>query len=315
MSSVIAAPLKPKALARGSQLSVFAPASPADQLKLGAGMAELKRLGFEAKSYQVLVSEEYFAGTTVERREGFRRAIAADGVEGLVAVRGGYGSNYLLEEDLATTLRHPKVVIGFSDLTSLQVYLWQRCGWVTIHGPMVAAGLDAGPDVRGGYDEESFLAAVSKTDSGWTIPMKGETIRAGEAEGTLLGGCMTLVETTLGTPWELDTRGAILILEDRGMKPWQVDRALMHLKQAGKLDGIHGIVLGEFPECDPPVGGSPTVRDVCRRILSPLGVPIVFGAPVGHTPRAMLTIPLGVKARLIAMGEGVLDILEPAVVA
>jgi len=278
-------------------------------------MAELKRLGFEAGSYQVLVSEEYFAGTTVERREGFLRAITTDGVEGLVAVRGGYGSNYLLEEDLATTLQHPKVVIGFSDLTSLQVYLWQRCGWVTIHGPMVAAGLDAGPDVRGGYDEESFLAAVSKTDSGWAIPMKGETIRAGEAEGTLLGGCMTLVETTLGTPWELDTRGAILILEDRGMKPWQVDRALMHLKQAGKLDGVRGIVLGEFPECEPPVAGTPTVRDVCTRILGPLGVPIVSGVPVGHTPRAMLTIPLGVNARLIAMGEGVLDILEPAVVA
>jgi len=145
--------------------------------------------------------------------------------------------------------------------------------------------------------------------------MEGEAIRTGEAEGTLLGGCMTLVETTLGTPWELDTRGAILLLEDRGMKPWQVDRALMHLKQAGKLDGVRGLVLGEFPECEPPVAGSPTVRDVCMRILGPLGVPIVFGTPVGHTPRAMLTIPLGVKARLMARGEGALEILEPAVVA
>ena len=315
MSGVIGVPRKPKALTRGSQLSVFAPASPADPLKLRAGMAELKRLGFEAKSHQVLASEEYFAGTTAERRDGFLRAIAEDGVEGLVAARGGYGANYLLDEDLATTLRHPKVVIGFSDLTTLQVYLWQRCGWVTIHGPMVAAGLDAGPNVPGGYDEESFLAAVSKTDSGWAIPLKGETMKAGEAEGTLLGGCMTLVETTLGTPWKLDTRGAILILEDRGMKPWQVDRALMHLKQARKLDGIRGIVLGEFPECEPPVAGSPTVRDVCTRILGVLGVPIVFGAPVGHAPRAMLTVPLGVKARLVARGEGTLNILEPAVVA
>jgi muramoyltetrapeptide carboxypeptidase len=314
MSGLAAPRVKPRALTPGSQLSVFAPASPADSLKLVAGMAELKRLGFEAKSYQVLVSEEYFAGTTVERRDGFLRAITADSVEGLVAVRGGYGSNYLLGENLAASLRFPKVVIGFSDLTSLQVYLWQHRGWVTIHGPMVAAGLDAGADVRGGYDEESFLAAVSKTDSGWTIPLKGETIRNGEAEGTLLGGCMTLVETTLGTPWELDTRGAILVLEDRGMKPWQVDRALMHLKQAGKLDGLRGLVLGEFPECEAPIAGSPTVRDVCTRILAPLGVPIVFGAPIGHTPRAMLTVPLGVKVRLIAMGEGVLDILEPAVV-
>jgi muramoyltetrapeptide carboxypeptidase len=97
------------------------------------------------------------------------------------------------------------------------------------------------------------------------------------------------------------------------MKPWQVDRALMHLKQAGKFQGVRGIVLGDFPECEPPVPNSPTVREVCQRILTPLGVPIIFGAPVGHTPRPILTVPLGVKARLVAKGEGVLEILESAV--
>ena len=306
---------KPKVLGHGSQLAVFAPASPADNVKLSAGMAELKRLGFEAKSYPALVSREYFAGSTEERRDGFLDAITARDVDGLIGLRGGYGSNYLLDDDLAKELGEPKVVIGFSDLTSLQIYLWQKCGWVSIHGPMVAAGLAAGAGVPGGYDEESFLAAVGKKDGGWTVTLKGDSLIGGESEGTLLGGCLTLVETTLGTPWELDTRGAILILEDRGMKPWQVDRALMHLKQAGKLIGIRGIVLGEFPECEPPVAGSPTVRDVCSRILGPLGVPIVFAAPVGHTPRAMLTIPLGVKARLISKGDGKLEILEPAVVA
>jgi muramoyltetrapeptide carboxypeptidase len=315
MSSNTRTARKPKALVSGSQLAVFAPASPADNVKLSAGMAELKRLGFEAKSYPAMVSREYFAGPTEERRDGFLQAITARDVNGLIGLRGGYGSNYLLDDDLAKELGEPKVVIGFSDLTSMQIYLWQKCGWVSIHGPMVAAGLDAGADVRGGYDEESFLAAVRKKHEGWTIPLKGESLVGGESEGTLLGGCLTLVETTLGTPWELDTRGAILILEDRGMKPWQVDRASMHLKQAGKLSGIRGIVLGEFPESEPPVAGSPTVRDVCTRILGPLGVPIVFAAPVGHTPRAMLTIPLGVKARLTSKGEGKLEILEPAVVA
>jgi muramoyltetrapeptide carboxypeptidase len=97
------------------------------------------------------------------------------------------------------------------------------------------------------------------------------------------------------------------------MKPWQVDRALMHLMQAGKLQGVSGIVLGDFPECAAPAADSPTVRDVCARILAPLGIPIVFGAPVGHTVRAMLTVPLGVRARLEAQGEGTLEILEPAV--
>jgi muramoyltetrapeptide carboxypeptidase len=113
----------------------------------------------------------------------------------------------------------------------------------------------------------------------------------------------------------LDTDDAILVLEDRGMKPWQVDRALMHLKQAGKFENVRGIVLGDFPECNAPVEGSPTVRDVCQRILAPLGVPVVFGAPIGHTMRPMLTVPLGVEARLISEGTGVLEILEPAVVS
>jgi muramoyltetrapeptide carboxypeptidase len=301
----------------GAKLGVIAPASPADGEKWVAGLKELKRL-----KYGVFLTDDpfsspdgYFAASAEERRAEFLEFSNSRSVNGLIGLRGGYGSNYILDGLSDRHFQTPKCLIGFSDITTLQIFLWERCGWVTIHGPMVAAGLDAGPDVRGGYDEESFLAAVRKTDSGWEIPMEGETIRTGEAEGTLLGGCMTLVETTLGTPWELDTRGAILILEDRGMKPWQVDRALMHLKQAGKLDSVRGIVLGEFPECEPPVAGSPTVRDVCMRILGPLGVPIVFGTPVGHTPRAMLTIPLGVKARLMARGEGVLEILEPAVVA
>ncbi len=99
------------------------------------------------------------------------------------------------------------------------------------------------------------------------------------------------------------------------MKPYQVDRVLRHLKQAGKLEGVRGIVLGEFPESEPTVAGSPTVREVCARILRPLGVPLVFGAPVGHTPRPMLTVPLGIEARLDAEGEGTLEFLEPAVVA
>jgi muramoyltetrapeptide carboxypeptidase len=310
-------PRKPRALKPGAILGVIAPASPADDAKWLTGLKELKRLkyGISLRDDPLSGPEAYFAASTEERREELLEAAAATTVNGLIAVRGGYGSNYILEGLSHRLFQTPKCLIGFSDITTLQIFFWERCGWVSFYGPMVAAGLDAGAGAAGGYDEESFLAAVSKTDSGWAIPMKGETIGAGEMEGTLLGGCMTLVETTLGTPWELNTRDAILILEDRGMKPWQVDRALMHLKQAGKLDGIHGIVLGEFPECEPPVAGSPTVRDVCTRILGPLGVPIVFGAPVGHTPRAMLTIPLGVKARLIARGEGVLDILEPAVVA
>ncbi len=220
-----------------------------------------------------------------------------------------------MEFELEKSLDHLKCVVGFSDLTTLQIFLWQKCNWITFYGPMVAAGLNSGAGARKGYDENSFLQAVGRTESGWKLRLKGEPVLAGQSMGRVLGGCMTLLEATIGTPWELDTKDAILVLEDRGMKPYQVDRVLMHLKQAGKFEGVRGIVLGDFPESEPTVAGAPTVREVCSRILRPLGVPIVYGAPIGHTVRPLLTIPLGVPARLDADGEGTLEFLEPAVVA
>jgi muramoyltetrapeptide carboxypeptidase len=304
---------KPKGLQRGARVAVFAPASPASELKIAAGIAELKRLGFGVEMPAAQRTEGYFAAGVKERRAEFLRLLHDATVDALVGLRGGYGSNYLLDASLASAVGEAKAIIGISDLSSLQIFLWQACRWVTFYGPMIAAGFDAGADVPGGYDEKSLRSAISEVKRGWNISLHGEALAKGIAEGRLLGGAMTIVEATFGTPWELDTRGAILLLEDRGMKPYQVDRVLMHFKQAGKLDGLKGIVLGDFPECEPPVAGSPTVRDVCARILGPLGIPVVFGAPVGHTRRPMLTIPLGVNARLHAEAEGALEILEAAV--
>jgi muramoyltetrapeptide carboxypeptidase len=308
-------PRKPKALAAGSRLGIFAPASPAESVDMIAGLAELKRLGLQVVVNQDSKAEGYFAGSSLERVGGFQSAVLSDQVDGLVALRGGYGSNYLLDYALEKSLSGPKCVMGFSDITSLQIYLWQRCGWVSFYGPMVVGGLDAGAGMRKGYDEDSFVQAIRKIGNGWKLRLRGEPVLTGNATGTVLGGCMTLLEATIGTPWELDTKDSILVLEDRGMKPYQVDRVLMHLKQAEKFEGVRGIVLGDFPESEPAVAGAPTVREVCARILRPLGVPIVFGAPVGHTVRPMLTIPLGIKARLDADGEGTLEFLESAVVA
>lgn len=306
---------KPRALNSGSTLTPFAPASPADFAKILAGAGELRRLGFYVADSTPLAPEGYFAGSVADRREEFLNELARKDVDALVAVRGGYGSNYILEDLALRDANAPKIILGYSDLTSLQLFLWMRFGWIGFYGPMLAAGLDAGEGAPKGYDRASLLSAVGKTDAGWTINLHGESLVPGLAEGRLLGGCMTLIETSLGTPWELDTRGSILLLEDRGMKPWQIDRALMHLKQTGKFEGVRGFVLGEFPECDAPMAGSPTVRDVWARILGPLGVPVAFGTAVGHTPRPMLTVPLGVKARLRSQGECELEILEPAVTA
>jgi muramoyltetrapeptide carboxypeptidase len=306
---------KPAALTADGLIVPFAPASPAEQGKIAAGVAELLRLGFRIDNPRALPSEGYFSGTTAHRRREFLSAIECFDTKALIAVRGGYGSNYLLDDLKIPAAASPKIIMGFSDLTSLQIYLWQRRRWVTFYAPMLAAGLDAGAEVTKGYHQKSFLTAMQSTSSGWQVDLQGEALCTGQAEGVLLGGCLTLVETSLGTSWELGTKDSILLLEDRGMKPWQVDRALMHLLQAGKLQHLRGIVLGDFPECESPVAGSPTVRDVCHRLLSPLGIPVVFGAPVGHTTRPMLTLPLGVSARLTSKGEGLLEILEPAVVA
>jgi len=308
-------PQKPKGLGPGSRLGIFAPASPANSVEMIAGLAELKRQGFTVVSNQDSKPEGYFAGLAVERLNSFVSCVNSEQVDGLVALRGGYGSNYLLDFDLKKNLILLKTVIGYSDLTTVQIYLWQKCRWVTFYGPMVAAGFNAGAGAVKGYDENSFSQAVGKTEAGWKLRLRGEVVLTGQSTGRVLGGCLTLLEATIGTPWELDTKDAILVLEDRAMKPYQVDRVLMHLKHAGKLAGVRGFVLGEFPESEPAVPGASSVKEVCARILRPLGVPIVFGAPIGHTPRPMLTIPLGIQARLDADGEGTLEFLEPAVTA
>ena len=309
-------PTKPPALFPGCKVIVVSPASPADPARLERGCHELIRLGYEPRletSGRDPVG--YFSGSIDNRRTELVEALQVEDHGAAFCARGGYGSNYLLDVLDLRRLSRPRILLGYSDITSLEILLWQKLGWVTFYGPMVAAGFDAGADVAGGYDAQSFSRAMTHAESGWMLDLQGVSLNAGVAEGVLLGGCMTLVETSLGTPWELDTSGAILLLEDRGMKPYQVDRGLMHLKQAGKLKNVRGIILGEFPESEPPIAGGPTVREVCQRILGELGVPLVWRAPIGHTSRPVLTLPLGVRARLCASGAGQLEILEPAVTA
>lgn len=312
MNSLVS-PEKPKALHKGSQIAAIAPASPAKEERITSGRRALERLGFSVAPQRAMHPQGYFTGSPEDRRAEFLAALGDASIDALIATRGGYGSAYLLEEPLPERLSPIKPVIGFSDLTTLQIYLWQKHRWVTFYGPMLAAGLDSGYGVPHGYDLDSFSNALIKAGSGYALNLYGEPVGTGSAEGILLGGAMTLVEATLGTDWELDTTNAILVLEDRAMKPYQIDRVLLHLKHAGKFAHVRGIVLGDFPDCEPPESGSPAVRDVAQRILGPLSIPIVFGVPVGHTTRPLLTLPLGVRARLSAEGSGTLEILEPAV--
>jgi muramoyltetrapeptide carboxypeptidase len=310
-------PLKPRALRPGDAIRVIAPSSPVEAERLAKGIAELERLGFVVhRNPRVLSREGYFAGSVADRVREFLAAIGEPETRGVICARGGYGSSYLLDEllgeiDYVKEMSPPKMLIGYSDVTSLQVFLWEKCGWVTFYGPMAAAGFDAGEGSPHGYDKASFEQAISATTTGWTIKLEGETLVRGNAEGTVLCGCLTLIVSTLGTPWAVNTKGAILALEDRGMKPWQVDRALMQLKQAGKLDRAAGLLFGDFPECEGPAG-SANIREVVSRITRKFDVPVVWNIPFGHTERPMLTIPLGVRARLTANASPTLEILEAA---
>lgn len=313
-------PLKPFALKSGDAVRLVSLASPIKEHLLQQGCEEIQRLGLkpEVDESAVLAHTGTFAGPPDARFMALRQALTESSTRALFCTRGGYGSNYLLEcLSPAAVPASPKILLGCSDLTSLQIYLWQKFGWVTFYGPMVATNFCRGGGAPHGYDRESLLCALNETAQGWSIDLQCESLAPGEAAGVLLGGCLTLIETTLGTPWELNTDGAILVLEDRGMKPYAVDRALMHLLQAGKLSNIAGVILGDFPEAEVSVGNE-TVQEVAQRILAPLGIPIAWGAPIGHTARAMLTLPLGVRARLVVDDSAVsprLDILEPACVA
>jgi muramoyltetrapeptide carboxypeptidase len=304
--------LKPPALRPGDSIRVLSLASPVQIDHLQKGCEELVRLGYapETDRKAVLANEGFFAGSAADRLAALEEAFRETSTRAIFCSRGGYGSNYLLD-GLRSAPALPKILLGSSDITSLQIFLWQKFRWVTFYGPMVASNFDRGAGAPHGYDKLSFLRAVSETKQGWHLDLDGEPLAPGSGEGVLMGGCLTLVESALGTPWELDTRGAILVLEDRGMKPYQLDRALTHLRQAGKFQGIAGLILGDFPECDAPLG-SESAASVALRILEPLKVPFVWGAPIGHTSRAMLTLPLGVRARLSTAGRGALHILEPA---
>ncbi len=303
---------KPHALRPGDGVRVLSLASPVQEDRLRKGCAEIERLGYTPKMEAPVARAggSFFADSAANRLRALKSALEDPGTRAIFCSRGGYGSNYLIE-GLDTVQAAPKIFLGSSDITSIQTFLWQKFGWVSFYGPMVASNFDQGAGAEHGYDQASLMSALTATKEGWTLDLQGERLIGGSARGILLGGCLTLLETTLGTPWEIDTNGAILVLEDRGMKPYQVDRALMHLKQAGKLRAVEGIVLGDFPDCEGPAGDE-TVRDVVRRILGDSRIPIVWGARIGHTSRPMLTIPLGVLAELSSEGKGTLRILEPA---
>src|ERR1700688_690220 len=210
-------PRKPPALVPGSTIAVLAPASSAKEERIQRGCETLQQLDYRVKRYASKRNPEgYFSAPLAERRTHLQDALTRPDLRAVLCSRGGYDSTKILDGFQTACLKQAKIFCAFSDLTSVHIFLWQKLRWVTFYGPLVAGGFDAGPNATGGFDPDTFMWAMTATNSGWTVPLQGETFTRGNAEGTLLGGCITLIETTIGTPWELDTRGSILLLEDRG---------------------------------------------------------------------------------------------------
>jgi muramoyltetrapeptide carboxypeptidase len=303
---------KPPALRSGDKIGIVAPASNIKQDLLERGCDALRRLGYEPFYFDSILDRDlYFAGSVERRARELEEMFERDDVRAIVCARGGYGSNYLLKAlDLRKIGAHPKIFVGYSDLTSLLTHVLDSAGFVTFHGPMVTKDF-AGGD---GVDYASWTAAVSGVGD-WEIGSDSgaRTLAVGEAEGTLYGGCLSILVASLGTPYEIHTDGTILFLEDVAAKPFQIDRMLMQLKLAGKLKTVRGIVFGEMLDCRQSAEQDYTLEDVVMRVVGDLGIPVAFGLRSGHVSRANITLPMGVRVRLEAAGEFRLRFLESAV--
>ncbi len=306
--------LKPRALTPGSRLALVAPASPFDRDEFERGVAEVRALGLEpVYEPSVFARASYVAGAPSLRAEAFCRAWADPSIAGLMAVRGGYGSAQLLPLlSIDQMRRTPKALIGYSDITALLTFLTLHCGIVAFHGPMIDRRLSRGAD---GFDRESFDAVLCRAmPAGELTPPGLETLRQGRASGALLGGTLTQLLASIGTPFAFDPPpGHILFLDEAGERPYRLDRMVTQLRQAGLLARPSAVVIGELPGCDEP-GGEPAGRAVMASLFADFAGPVVIGFPSGHTTGPVMTLPFGVRCRLEAPARQPRLIVEEAAV-
>ncbi len=305
-------PVRPPALRPGDTIAIVAPASNIKRADLAAGYDALQRAGYKPFYLDSILDRDlYFAGS-IDRRVGeLEGMFERDDVRAILCARGGYGANYLLDKiDLAKIKAHPKIFIGYSDLTCLLTY-FTDAGLVTFHGPMAAK--DWAHD--GGVDLSSWQLSLTQF-APWDVPLNAEAegLVDGEGEGILYGGCLSILVSSLGTPYEIKTDGTILFIEDIAAKPYQIDRMLMQLRLGGHLTNVRGIIFGEMLDCFQSAIQDYTLQEVIKRIVGDLDVPVAFGVRSGHVSTGNITLPFGVRAKLSVKAAQVsLRSLEPAV--
>jgi len=313
MSSSNVQLVKPLALRPGDTMGIVAPASNIRKEDLDAGCQALRRAGYRPFYLESILERDlFFAGSTSRRARELEEMFERADVRAILCARGGYGANYLLPElDLDKIKAHPKIFVGYSDVTNLLTYFTDSTGLVTFHGPMAAKDW-AHED---GVNLASWQSCLSQARP-WDVPLNADVsgLIDGDAEGVLYGGCLSILVASLGTPYQIKTTGTILFVEDIAARPYQVDRMLMQLKLGGHFDGIRGIVFGQMLDCVQSANQDYTLQEVIMRIVGDLGVPVAYGVKSGHVTSGNITLPLGVRARLAVRDARVtLSILESAV--
>jgi muramoyltetrapeptide carboxypeptidase len=297
---------KPPPLKKGSTIGVIAPAGFVENEALLAGVKAIRERGFNVEiSAGVNARKGYLAGDAGERAAELEIFFDRVDIDAIFSARGGFGSIQIVPLLKRQFARHAKIFVGYSDITILLNWLLQAHGLVTFHGPMVAMDLAAGLSQS---SAERFWGILMGEKGAWTCNL-GEAIKPGRAVAPMMGGCLSLLVTTLGTPYEIDSRGKLLFLEDVGEKPYRVERMLTHLRMAGKFDGLAGVVFGDFADCNG--GGSRDMRQIVAEIFATADYPVVMGLPAGHGEENFL-LPFGVAMALDA-SEATLSIAESPV--
>lgn len=298
-----AATLRPKRLQEGDTVGMVLPASLSlERDRIAYGREQLEAIGFKVVLGQhVFDRHGYLAGRDEDRAADINRMFADENVDGIFAFTGGWGAPRLLPYlDYDLIRRNPKVFIGFSDVTALLVAIQQRTGLVTFHGPVAGSLFEP-------YSVENMKKVIMSSSPAGLLepPPKGEKqlvertnrilkIHGGKGSGTLTGGNLTLISATMGTPWEIETDGKILFLEDTNEEIYRVDRMLTQLHLAGKLSKLAGFVFGRCTNCGVE-GPSFSLEDLLFERFGKLGVPAISGVSFGHIEQK-LTLPLGVRA-------------------
>lgn len=303
-------------VAQNATISIVAPASYAQPERTGQGLTALHDLGFATKPgcNALACGPLYFAGTPQQRSDDLHAAFEDPDTSVVMCLRGGYGSNYLLDHlNFERLGSHPKPFFAYSDVTGIQLRLLDELGIPAFHGPMLAADFY----LQYGVHLASFRSALAGEPYSVGAEEGLRTLRPGakswNATGMLYGGCLSMIVSLLGTPWEPCTEGTLLFLEDVGVKPYQMDRMLWQLRKARKLEGVRGIIFGEMLECSPP-GSDPELLD--KAILNALDGfdgPIAIGLRSGHVSRENVTLTFGVEAELGLSNQPYLHLREPAV--